>query len=107
MTIDYIPKEEILHIKNNLQNGDIGVLIFADKKDIFAAHMWMVFEKNGDLIIRESTTRGMTTIDTPFDDWVKHVQASKRYLGIALIRVREPLNQPGKIIFPWEIARLK
>jgi hypothetical protein len=107
MTIDYIPKEDILSIKNNLKNGDIGALIFANKTDIFSAHMWMVMQVEGQIVIRESTTRGMTTFDTPYDAWAEQIMDSKRYIGIALMRVREELNQSGKIIMPWEIAVLK
>ncbi len=107
MTIDYIPKEAILDVKGNLQNGDIGSLIFANKTDIFSAHMWMVMEVNGQVIIRESTTRGMTTIDTPYDAWAGRVQESQRYIGISLMRVREDVNQPGKTIMPREISDLK
>ncbi len=107
MTIDYIPKEVILDVKGNLRNGDIGALIFANKTDIFSAHMWMVMEVNGQIIIRESTTRGMTTFDTPYEAWAERVQTSKRYIGISLMRVREEINQAGKIIIPWEIAGLK
>ena len=107
MTIDYIPKEVILDVKGNLRNGDIGALIFANKTDIFSAHMWMVMEVNGQIIIRESTTRGMTTFDTPYNTWAERVQTSKRYIGISLMRVREEINQAGKIIIPWEITELK
>ncbi len=107
MTIDYIPKEAILDVKGNLQNGDIGALIFANKTDIFSAHMWMVMEVNGQIVIRESTTRGMTTFDTPYDVWAERVQESQRYIGISLMRVREDVNHPGKTIMPWEITDLK
>jgi hypothetical protein len=107
MTIDYIPKEAMLDIQDNLRNGDIGALIFANKTDIFSAHMWMVMEVNGEVIIRESTTRGMTTIDTPYKTWAEQHQQSNRYVGITLMRVRDDINQPGKIIMPWEIAELK
>jgi hypothetical protein len=107
MTIDYIPKEAILKVKDNLKNGDIGALIFANKSDIFSAHMWMVMEINGKKVIRESTTRGMTTFDTPYDSWAERVQNSNRYIGIALMRVKDSLDKPGKIIVPWEIADLK
>ena len=107
MTIDYIPLDDLKNIKQNLRSGDIGALLFANKSDIFSAHMWMVFEKNGDLIIRESTTRGMTTFDTAYDDWVERVMPSKSYIGIALMRVKEELNQPGRIILPWEIKGFK
>lgn len=107
MTIDYIPKEAILDVKGELRNGDIGALIFANKTDIFSAHMWMVMEVNGQIIVRESTTRGMTTIDTPYDAWAEKVQESQRYIGISLMRVREDVNQPGNTIMPWEITELK
>jgi len=107
MTIDYIPKEAILDVKGELRNGDIGALIFANKTDIFSAHMWMVMEVNGQIIIRESTTRGMTTFDTPYDAWAERVQESQRYIGISLMRVREDVNQPGNTIMPWEITDLK
>ena len=52
MKIDYIPKEAILDVKGNLQNGDIGALIFSNNTDIFSAHMWMLMEVNGQIIIR-------------------------------------------------------
>lgn len=107
MTIDYIPKEAILDVKGNLQNGDIGALIFANKTDIFSAHMWMVMKVNGQIVIRESTTRGMTTFDTPYDAWAERVRESQRYIGISLMRVREDVNHPGKTIMPWEITNLK
>lgn len=107
MTIDYIPKESILEIKDNLKSGDIGALIFANKSDIFSAHMWMVMVSDGQLIIRESTTRGMTTFDTPYHSWVQRIQKSDRYIGITLMRVHESINQTGKIIMPWEIDELK
>jgi hypothetical protein len=107
ITVDFIPLNALAKIKENLHSGDIGTLLFANKSDIFSAHMWMVFEKNGDLVIRESTTRGMTTFGTPYDDWAKYVQASKRYSGISLMRVKEELNRPGRIILPWEINQLK
>jgi hypothetical protein len=107
MTIDYIPKEDMLNIKNSLKNGDIGALIFANKTDIFSAHMWMVMDVQGQIVIRESTTRGMTTFDTPYDDWAKRNMDSNRYIGITIMRIKEDLNLPGKIIMPWEIFELK
>lgn len=107
MTVDYIPLDALQKIKTNLRSGDIGALLFANKTDIFSAHMWMVMEKNGELVIRESTTRGMTTFDTPYDDWAERVKPSKRYIGIALMRIKDKLKQPGLILLPWEIVKLK
>ena len=107
LTIDYIPRADLIRIRNNLQEGDIGALIFANKDNIFSAHMWMVMASEEGIVIRESTTRGMTTFDTPYDNWAARVMKSKRYIGISLMRVGDELNKPGKIILPWEISGLK
>jgi hypothetical protein len=107
ITIDYIPKESLNKIKKNLKSGDIGCLLFAKLDNIFSAHMWMVLNVNGKLIIRESSNSKMSTFDTPYDEWSKKIADSKRYIGIALMRVRDELNAPGKIILPWEISMLK
>jgi hypothetical protein len=106
-TIDYIPKDALLKVKNKLHNGDIGTLIFANKNDIFSAHMWMVMKQESQLVIRESTTRGMTTFDTPYEEWAERVKESKRYIGVTLMRVKGELDQPGKLILPIEISGLK
>ena len=111
MTIDYVPLEKLAlpQIKKRLKNGDICALIHRNKKDIFSAHMLMVMEVNGQKVIRESTTRGMTTFDTPYDQWVKQMNEKypDRYLGLSIMRVRDALNVPGKIIKPWQIKDLK
>ncbi len=103
MTIDYIPSENLQNIKNNLKVGDIGSLIYAGKTDIFSAHMWLVAESKGQLLIRESSNSKMTTFETPYEEWAGKIMQTPKYIGIAVMRVREELNQPGKIILPWEI----
>jgi hypothetical protein len=107
ITIDYIPSEALEDIEPNLRVGDIGALLFAKKNDIFSAHMWMIAEEKGELIIRESSTSKMSTFDTPYKEWVEKIKASPRYVGIALMRIKDELNQPGKIILPWDIVKLK
>jgi hypothetical protein len=107
ITIDYIPSHVLGNIKSNLQIGDIGALLFAKKNNIFSAHMWMVAEEGGQIIIRESSTSKMSTFDTPYQQWAEKIQNSPRYLGIVLMRVKSELNQPGRIILPWEIHNLK
>ena len=107
MTVDVIPKESIMDIKDKTRPGDILSLIFADKDSIFSAHMLMIAEKNGDKYIRESSNSKITTFDTPYDQWVNEKEGMDRYLGIVIMRVREELNQPGKIILPWKIDEIK
>jgi len=107
ITLDYIPKAALLKIKDNLKVGDIGSLFFADKTDIFSAHMFMVVEDENGIFIRESSNSKMSTFDTNYEKWVKKIQNSDRYIGIAVMRVRAEINTIGKIIVPWEIAELK
>jgi len=106
-TVDYIPSATLKNIKTNLHSGDIGSLIFANKTDIFSAHMFIFLIENGNLVVRESSNSKMTTFDTPYEDWASKITASPRYLGIAVMRVRDELNRPGKIILPWQIPQLK
>jgi len=106
MTIDYLPLDKLSNLKNELRTGDILVLITANKTDIFAAHMALVAEKNGNKLVRESSNSRMTTFETPLTEWIKGRAASPKYLGLSILRVREELNQKGKIILPWEIGQL-
>ena len=107
ITIDYIPKADLLDIIPNLRDGDIGALIFDNKDDIFSAHMFMFYIKDGALVTRESSSSKMTTFETPYPEWADKIKSSQRYIGISLMRVRDDLNIPGKIILPWEIAGMR
>ncbi len=111
MTIHYVPLEKLLlpQVKQRLKNGDVCALIHRKLDNIFSAHMVMIMEKAGQLVVRESTTRGMTTFDTPYDQWVQMLNQKyrDRYLGLSIMRVRNALNVPGKIIKPWQIKELK
>ncbi|NLA22699.1 MAG: DUF1460 domain-containing protein [Candidatus Marinimicrobia bacterium] len=107
ITLEYLPKEYLFKVENNICNGDILVLIFANKSDIFSAHMLISVVKNGKLFIRESSSRKMTTCETPFTEWGKSIQSQDQYAGLCFIRIRAELNTPGRIILPWEITELK
>ena len=105
--IDYIPFSALKKVKENFKSGDILSLIFANKEGIFSAHMVMIFNINGKKIIRESSLSKMTTFDTPFNEWVEKYLKSKNYAGVSVMRVKDELNSPGKIILPWEISQIK
>jgi len=107
LNIDYVPTEDLLKIRKSTCPGDILALIFANKTNIFSAHMLMIAEKNGEKYIRESSSSKMTTFDTPYDEWVRKINGSNRYIGLCFMRVREDLNRKGKIILPWGICKLK
>ena len=109
ITIDYVPLENLDEIESELHQGDILTLLFANKKGIFAAHMVMFFNGDGDNKIREATTRGMTTIDTPYKEWVsvKQEKNADRYAGVSIIRVKENLNENGEYIYPGDICKMR
>lgn len=107
ISIDIIPKTKLRSIGNRINTGDILVLIFADKPDIFAAHMVLAATEDNQLLIREATTHQMQTIETDYDQWAKEIEVSNRYIGISILRVHDELNQPGQVILPWNIQQLK
>lgn len=105
ITVYYVPLENLLDIEGNIKSGDILALIFANRDDIFSAHMLMVVEKNRGKYIRESSSSKMTTFDTPYKEWVLRKQDTDKYLGLCFMRVRKEIDIPGKVILPWEIQR--
>ncbi len=109
LTIDYIPLDKLAGVESKLKVGDVCAIIYGRYDNIFSAHMLMIMEDNGQKVVRESTTRGMTTFDTPYGQWVKMLQNKykDKYIGLAVMRVRDELNTPGRIIKPWQILRLK
>lgn len=109
ITIDYIPLDKVVTVQDKIHSGDVGAILFGNKKDIFAAHMFLIIEKEGRKYVREASMKAMTTLDTPLEKWFndKLKQKPTRYAGISLMRVRDELNKPGKIIKPWEIQSIK
>ena len=108
ITLDYVPLKALDKVKEQTRAGDILALLFANKDNIFSAHMLMIVEKNGQKFIRESSNSKMSTFETTYDEWVEDKKdLTKKYIGLAFMRVKEELNQKGKIIKPWEIKELK
>jgi hypothetical protein len=111
LTIPYIPLQHWNDIEEMLNQGDILSLLFADKDDIFSAHMVLAIKgDDGHIKIREATTREMkVVIDTPFEKWVKYKQKNNGslYAGMAIIRVKKGLDIKGKIINPGNICKMK
>jgi hypothetical protein len=106
-TIDYLTFDALKEKVTNLESGDVLALLFAKLDNIFAAHMLMYFEEEGKGFIRESAMSKMTTFDTPIDEWISKYIKSERYAGVAVMRLKEEINKPGKIILPWNIADMR
>ncbi len=103
LTIQYIPKEDLLKIQDKLHSGDIVSLIM-DKPGIFSAHMGLIIKKDGKTYFRHASQAAMTTLDQPFDDYVNSLMKNPKRLGMVFMRVKEKVNwkikdnpQHGKI----------
>lgn len=107
ITVNYIPFDVLMDVKENFRDGDILALLFKNLDNIFSAHMLMFYETSGGEVIRESSLSKSTVLDTPYDEWVANFQNSKKYVGIALMRVNDDINTRGKIVLPWEIYPLR
>ncbi|MCK4812683.1 MAG: DUF1460 domain-containing protein [Candidatus Marinimicrobia bacterium] len=107
ITVDYVPMEYLDKVKPRIHNGDIVAMLYADKNDVFSAHMLMIIEKNGELYFREASTSNYSTFETEYDAWLNWKGSSKKYAGIAFMRVKENLNIPNAVILPWQINDLK
>ncbi|VAX24710.1 protein of unknown function DUF1460 [hydrothermal vent metagenome] len=107
ITVNYIPFNVLMDVKENFRNGDVLALLFRNLDNIFSAHMLMFYNTPNGKVIRESSLSKGTVLDTPFDVWVAKFQNSKKYIGIALMRVNDDINTPGKIILPWDICSLR
>ncbi len=107
MTVNYIPFDALLEVKNKFEDGDILALMFKNLNNIFSGHMLMFYNTPDGKMIRESSLSRATVLDTPFDEWVAKFNNSKKYIGIAVMRVNKDINENGKVILPWEISKLR
>lgn len=107
ITVNYIPFDALMDVKENFHDGDILALLFKNLNNIFSAHMLMCYDAPNGKVIRESSLSKGTVLDTSYDEWVARFQNSKRYIGIALMRVNDDINTPGEIILPWDICSMR
>jgi hypothetical protein len=107
ITVEYVPMEHMKDVKSRVKNGDIVAMLFADKDNVFSAHMLMIVEKDGDLYFREASTTNYSTFETEYDEWLDWKGTWDKYAGIAFMRVKDELNKPNAVVLPWKIKDLK
>jgi hypothetical protein len=103
LTIQYIPKEELLKVQDKLHSGDI-VSVIMDKPGIFSAHMGLIIKKDNQTYFRHASQAAMTTLDQPFAEYVDTLMKNPKRLGMVFMRVKEKVEwkikdnpQHGKI----------
>lgn len=107
ITVEYVPMEHVADVKSKIHNGDIVAMLYANKDNVFSAHMLMIVEKDGDLYFREASTTNYSTFETEFDKWLAWKGSWKKYAGLAFMRVKESVNKPNAVVLPWKIPELK
>jgi len=107
MTVEYVPMKDLKHVKSRIKNGDIVAMLFANKDNVFSAHMLMIIEKEGKLYFREASTSNYSTFETEFDAWLEWKGTQEKYAGIAFMRVKDDLNNKNAVVLPWRISELK
>ena len=107
MTFDYVPMEHLSKVEDRIQNGDIVALLFANKDNIFSAHMLMMIRKDGKLFFREASTSSYSTFETEYSEWLEWKGSWDKYAGIAFMRVKDSLNHANALILPWQITDIK
>lgn len=107
ITVDYVPMGHMKDVKDRVKDGDIVAILYANKDNVFSAHMMMIIEKAGKLYFREASTTSYSTFETEYDEWLAWKGVNKKYAGIAFMRVKDKLNTKNFVILPWEISLLK
>ena len=107
ITVEYVPLEHMMDVKSRIHDGDIVALLYANKDNVFSAHMLIIVENDGKLYFREASTTSYDTYETEFDEWMNWKGTWDKYAGIAFMRVKEDLNKPNAVVLPWKIADLK
>ena len=107
ITVDYVPMKYMKDVKDRVKNGDIVAMLYANKDNVFSAHMLMIVEKEGKLYFREASTSSYSTFETEYDEWLNWKGSQDKYAGIAFMRVKENLNKKNAVVLPWKIDDLK
>ncbi len=89
ITINYIPKEKLHLITDNLQSGDI-VAFVTNLPSIFVSHTGFILkDKSGNIFFRNATSINQKqVVDLPYSELVEFLKNSKKNLGLAFIRPR-------------------
>lgn len=110
MTIKYIPEQSLLAVQDSLQTGDLFSII-QSTPGIFSAHMGLIIRReNGEVYCRHASSRPETkqVIDEPLSAMVAQLQANRKRVGMAFLRVKSDFNlaaQPAPVPVEHEIKQ--
>lgn len=87
MTINYIPKDKLALVENNLHSGDIATFII-NLDGIFVSHVgFIIKDKNGNTFFRNAKSfEQKQVLDVPYNELVEYLKNNKKNMGMAFIR---------------------
>ncbi len=97
MTVEYIPKEHLLDVEENLRGGEIASMI-QHREGIFSSHMALIAkDREGGTIFRHASRTAGEVVDEPFPEYVRKIQEWDNTAGMIFMRVRRdyPLAHEG------------
>ncbi len=98
LTVDYIPEEHLLDIKDRLKGGEV-VSIVTTYPGIVSAHMgFIIRDKYGNVVFRHGSSqkRKMKVVDELLEDVVAALKRSRSRVGMIFMRVRDDWEFPKK-----------
>lgn len=102
MTIKYIPEHSLLAVQDSLQTGDLFSII-QSMPGIFSAHMGLIIRKeDGEVYCRHASSRRETkqVVDEPLSAMVAQLQANRKRVGMAFLRVKPDFNLAAQPVPP-------
>jgi N-acetylmuramoyl-L-alanine amidase-like len=97
ITVQYIPEENLLAIKDKLQGGEIGCVV-QSRPGIIVAHLGFILRDGaGRVFYRNASARPgvKRVVDEDFDDLVKFLKRNPSWVGMIFLRVRPKfMNRP-------------
>ena len=67
----------------------------------------VIDEKSFRISRQKETAAQLKELHPDLEGTAEKIEKSERYIGIALMRVKDEINKPNKIILPWEIGGMK
>lgn len=97
ITVDYVPVDNLLKIKDKLQGGEI-VSIVTTHPAVISAHMGIIIRDQwNNLIFRHASSPDKTNqvMDERFEDYISNLKDSKTRVGMLFMRARDDYKIPG------------
>lgn len=92
ITVQYIPKEYLLQVAENLHGGEIASII-QKREGIFSSHMGLIArDVQGKVIFRHASRNAEKVIDESYEEYVKKLIDWENTSGMIFMRIRRDFH---------------